>query len=76
LIYLFQESFEAEHTLVDARLELDNLHEDNLKSLETLLRSEYPSYVPFSESEESGLDEEEDEDLEEADDDDDSDEVS
>jgi hypothetical protein len=62
--------------LVDARLELDNLHEDNLKSLETLLRSEYPSYVPFSESEESGLDEEEDEDLEEADDDDDSDEVS
>ena len=69
-----QELYEAEHTLVDVRLELDTLTEDNLKSLESLLRSEYPSYVPFSESDESGL--EDDEEVEDSDDEQDSDEVS
>jgi hypothetical protein len=59
---------------VDARLELDTLTEDNLKSLESLLRSEYPSFVPFSESDESGL--EDDEEVEEDSDDEDSDEVN
>lgn len=43
--------------MVDARHELDTLTEDNMKPLETLLRSEYPSYVPSDESDESGLEE-------------------
>jgi hypothetical protein len=42
--------------------------------LESLLRSEYPSFVPFSESDESGL--EDDEEVEEDSDDEDSDEVN
>ena len=48
---------------MDVRLETDTLKEDNLRSLESLLRSEYPRYVPFSESEgEEDLEEEEDDD--------------
>ena len=48
---------------MDVRLEIDTLKEDNLRSLESLLRSEYPGYVPCSESEGE-------EDLEDDDDDD------
>ena len=46
---------------MDVRLEIDTLKEDNLRSLESLLRSEYPGYVPCSESEgEEELEDEED----------------
>ena len=46
---------------MDVRLEIDTLKEDNLRSLESLLRSEYPGYVPCSESEgEEDLEDEDD----------------
>ena len=49
---------------MDVRLEIDTLKEDNLRSLESLLRSEYPGYVPFSESEgEEDLEEDDDDQL-------------
>ena len=47
--------------MVDARHELDTLTEDNLKPLDSLLRSEYPTYVPYDESDESGLEEDDNE---------------
>ena len=68
----FQELYESQYTLVDVRLEIDTLKEDNLRSLESLLRSEYPGYVPCSESE---GEEEEEEDLDGEDDDDDANEI-
>ena len=46
---------------MDARHELDTLTEDNLKPLDSLLRSEYPTYVPYDESDESGLEEDDNE---------------
>ena len=60
IVVFLQELYESEHTLVDSRHELDTLKEDNLKTLESILRSEYPTYVPYDESDESGLEDDDD----------------
>ena len=40
-----QETYEAENTLIDHRLEWDTLASDNQKSLEVLLRTNYSAYL-------------------------------